>query len=92
MGMWVLSLASLSGLKIHSVAAMWCRSQRWLGSCVAVAVVQAGSYSSDSTPDLGNSVCCKYGPEKEKEKKKRKEKRGKHSKSEYLFVEFEFIK
>ena len=29
----------------------------WLGSCAAVAVVQAGSYSSDSTPNLRTSMC-----------------------------------
>ena len=28
---------------------LWCRSQTWLGSCVAV----AGSCSSNSTPNLG---------------------------------------
>ena len=27
----------------------------WLGSCVAVAVVEASGYSSDSTPSLGTS-------------------------------------
>ena len=36
----------------------------WLGSCVAVAVVQAGNYSLDSTPSLGTSICCGCGPEK----------------------------
>ena len=38
----------------------------WLGSGVAVAVVQAGSCSSDLTPSLGTSVCCGYGPKKTK--------------------------
>ena len=38
------------------------RSQRWLGSGVAVAVVQAGSCSSDSTPGLGMSICCRCVP------------------------------
>ena len=28
-----------------------------LGSCVAVAVVSTGSYSSDGTPSLGTSIC-----------------------------------
>ena len=37
-----------------------------LGSCVAVAVAKAGGYSSDSTPSLGTSVCCRYGPQKTK--------------------------
>ena len=33
-----------------------CRSQTWLGSQVAVAVAEAGSYSSNSTPSLGTSM------------------------------------
>ena len=47
---------------------LWCRSQMRLGSHVAVAV--AGSYSSDSTPSLGTSICCGCGPEKQKIKEK----------------------
>ena len=34
---------------------LWCRSWTWLQSGVAVAVVLAGSYSSDLTPSLGTS-------------------------------------
>ena len=45
-----------------------CRSQTWLGSCVAVAVAWAGSCSSDSTPHLGTSKCCGGGPKKTKNK------------------------
>ena len=46
-----------------------------LGSCIAVAVVQAGSCSSDLTPSLGTSIGHGYGPKKKKKKKKkRKEK------------------
>ena len=33
---------------------------------VAVAVAQAGSYSSDRTPSLGSSVCLRCGPKKKK--------------------------
>ena len=40
-----------------------------LRSIVAVAVVQAGSCSSDLTPSLGTSLCHGYGPPKEKKKK-----------------------
>ena len=40
-----------------------------LGSHVAVAVVQAGSCSSDSTPGLGTSICCRYSPKKQNETK-----------------------
>ena len=38
----------------------------WLGSGVAVAVAVAGSYSSDSTPSLGTSICHGCGPEETK--------------------------
>ena len=41
----------------------------WLGSCVAVAVVEASGSSSDSTPSLGNSVCLGCGPKKTKIKR-----------------------
>ena len=44
-----------------------CRSQTQLGSQVAVAVVQAGGCSSDSTPSLGPSTCLRCGPKKQKE-------------------------
>ena len=47
----------------------------WLGFGLALAVVQAGSCSSISTPHLGTSVCCRCSPKKtKKERKKRKEK------------------
>ena len=45
-----------------------------LGSHVAVALAYAGSYSSDSTPSLGTSICCGFGPRKDKDKKKKKKK------------------
>ena len=41
-----------------------CGSQTRLGSCVAVAVVYAGSYSSDLTPSLGTSICHRCNPKK----------------------------
>ena len=37
--LWVLSLALLSGLRIWRCCELWCRSQTWLRSGVAVAVV-----------------------------------------------------
>ena len=40
-----------------------------LGSSVAVAV--AGSYSSDWTPSLGTSMCCRCSPKIQKTKKKK---------------------
>ena len=47
------SLALLSGLRIQRRHELWYRSQTWLRS--AVAVVQAGSCSFNSTPNLGTS-------------------------------------
>ena len=66
MGMQVRSLASLSGLRILHCHELWCRSQVQLGSGVAVAVAQAGDYSSDSAPSLGTCMCQGCGPEKTK--------------------------
>ena len=52
---------------------LWCRLQKWLGSGVAVAVVQAGSHSSYLTPNLGTSICHGGSPKKTKRQKKKKE-------------------
>ena len=64
MRMRVPSLASLSGLRIWHCHELTCRSQTWLRSHVAVAVVQASSYSSNSTPSLGTPICLECGPKK----------------------------
>ena len=64
----VRSLASLSGLRIRHCHELWGRSQTWLGSGVAVAVAQAGGYSSYSTPSLGTSICHRCSPKKQKKK------------------------
>ena len=51
----------------------------WLGSRVAVALVKAGSYSSDSTPSLGTSIClwcCSKKPKKKKKKREREREKG----------------
>ena len=56
---WVWSLASLSGLRIWHCRELQCRSQMWLGSCVAMA--QACSCSSNWTPSLGTSIGHRYG-------------------------------
>ena len=66
MRMWVPSLASLSGSGIWSCHELWCRSQMQLGYWVAVAVAVASNYSSDLTPSLGTSICCRCGPKKQK--------------------------
>ena len=41
---------------------------RRLRSHAAVAVVKAGSCSSDSTPNLGTSMCCGCSPKKKQNK------------------------
>ena len=68
-------LALLRGLRIWCCRELWCGLQTRLGSCVAVALVQAGSYNSDWTPYLGTSMCCRSGSRKGK-KTKRKKKKG----------------
>ena len=56
------SLVLLIGLTIWSCLELWCRSQTWFRSDVAVAV--ASSCSSDSTASLGTSICHRWGPKK----------------------------
>ena len=67
----VQSLASPGGLRIRRCCELWCRSQIRLGSHVAVAVVQAGGYSSDWTLSLGTSTCHVCSPKKTKRQRKR---------------------
>ena len=55
MRMRVQSLAWLRRLRIWCCRKLWHRSQMWLRSGAAVVVVEAGSCSSHSTPNLGNS-------------------------------------
>ena len=62
----------LSGLRIQHCHVLWCRLQMGLGSRVAVAVAEAGSYSSSSTPSLGTSTWRKCSPPQKKNGKKRK--------------------
>ena len=67
---WVRSMVSFSGLRILHCHELQCRLQKRLRSYVAVAVVQGGSYSSDSTPSLGTSICSYVcGPKKTKKRK-----------------------
>ena len=67
--MRVQSLALLSGLRIRCCCELWCGSQTWLRSGVAMAVVWTGNCSSDLTPSLGTLMCCRCGPKKTKKKK-----------------------
>ena len=52
----VQSLALLSGLGIQHCCKLWCRSKKRFRSGVAVAVAQAGSCSSNSSPSQGTSI------------------------------------
>ena len=64
MRMQVQSLALTSGLRIQHCHELWCGSKVQLGSCIAMAVVQARGWRSDSTPSLGTSVYHEYSPKK----------------------------
>ena len=63
------SPALLSGLRIRHCRELWYRSQKQLRSYTAVAVAVVGSYSSNSTPSLGTSICLRYSPKKDQNKK-----------------------
>ena len=62
MRMRVQFLVSLSGLRIRCSRELWCRSQMQLGSCIAMAVTEAGSCSSDWTPSQGTFMCRRFSP------------------------------
>ena len=49
---------------------------------MAVAVAVAGSGSSNSTPSLGTSICCRYGPKEKKERKEGRREEGKEGRRE----------
>ena len=74
------------GWRIQCCCKLWCRSQIWLGSgvavAVAVAVAAASSCSSDSTPSLGTSMCCRIGPIKAKQNKTKQNKTPKNPKNQ----------
>ena len=66
MKMWVRALAPLSGLRIPSYCELWHRLKTWLGSGVAVAVVQASSCGSNWSSSLETSICPGFSPKKQK--------------------------
>ena len=68
-------MASFSGLGLWHCCELWCRLQRWFGSGVAVAVVQASSYSSDSTPAWEPPYATGAAIRKPKKRKTRKTER-----------------
>ena len=61
----VRSPALLSGLMIQCCHELWGMSKTWLRFCIAVAVVQAGSCSSDSIPSLETSMCHGCAPKRQ---------------------------
>ena len=65
----VRSLTLLSGLRIQHCLELWYKLETWLRS--RVAVVQASSCSSNSTPSLGSSICHRCGPKKTKDKERK---------------------
>ena len=69
MRMWVQSLALLSGLRILCCRELWHRSQMWFGFGIAVAVVSAGSCSSNLTLSLGTRICLTCSPKKKKRRR-----------------------
>ena len=69
MRMQVRSLALLSQLTIQCCSELWYRLQMQPGSGVAVA--QASSCISNSTPSPETSMCCRCSPEKKKKARKR---------------------
>ena len=75
MRLQVQSLASLSGLRIRLCHELWCRPKMWLGSGIAVAVVQSGSCSSDSTPSLGTPYATGEALKSKKKKEKKKKRK-----------------
>ena len=60
----------VQSLAVLNVLGIWHVQELWLRSHIAVAVVLAGSCSSDSTPSLGTSTCPGCSPKKKKKKKK----------------------
>ena len=83
----VQSLALLIGLGIRCCRELWCRSQTWLGSRVAVTLVQAGGYSSDSIPSLGTYICLGSGLRKwQKDKNKQTNKQTKNKQTKRINV------
>ena len=68
----------LGVLRICHCRELWCKSQKCLGSHIAVALAWANSCSSKSTPSLRTFICLSVAlkSKKEKKKKKKKERKG----------------
>ena len=70
MRLWVLSMASISGLRIPSCPELWRRLQTRGSDPALLWLVYASSCSSDLIPSLGISECHRCGPKKRQKKKK----------------------
>ena len=55
---------SLTSIHKENLGSISGHAQRVKDLTVAMAVVKAGSYSSDWTPSLGTFMCRDYGPKK----------------------------
>ena len=80
------SLALLSRLGIWRSCELWCRLQTWLWSWVAMALAQAGHYSSDLIPSLETSICNGSSPRNGKKTKKKKYIQNGNREGRYQFI------
>ena len=60
----------VQGVKDPACHKVWCRLQMWLRSGAAVAMAVADSCSSELTPSLGTSICCRYDPKRKAKQSK----------------------
>ena len=68
-----LILGLLSGLRIWRCPELGCRSKTWMGSGIAVALVQAGGYGSDLTHSLEPPYAVGAALKRLKKKKKERD-------------------
>ena len=72
MRIWIWSLAFLSGSVIQCCCELWYRLQARLRFPRCCGCGKASSYSSNSTPSLGTSICHKCGLKKKKRRRRRR--------------------
>ena len=74
MRLQVQSLASFSGIRIRHCRELWCRSQTWLGSHVAVAAAPIRPLAWELPCAERTALKCKNKKTKKQKKKKEREK------------------